>query len=115
MRPHGAKMNAALGRVTELKSCYATLQLGSAKADGRLTLTDHLLHFETLNKQLNLGSYAIKLDSIAHVEKSSAKAAGILPISNSCIKITTRENHNVEFILAEPDEWLGCLKCQPLN
>lgn len=108
-------MNAALDKVTQLKSCYATLQLGAAKADGRLTLTDHLIHFEALNKQLNLGSYAIKLDSIAHVEKSFAKAAGIIPISSCSIKITTQENHNIEFILAEPDEWLGFLKNQVVN
>lgn len=103
-------MNAALEKVTQLKSCYATLQLGVAKADGRLTLTDHLLHFEALNKQLQLGSYAIKLESIVHAEKSYAKAAGIIPINRSSIKIKTQENHNIEFILAEPDEWLSFLK-----
>ncbi|MDP2635968.1 MULTISPECIES: hypothetical protein [unclassified Pseudoalteromonas] len=46
-------MGMLFSDVTQLKSSYATLQLGSAKADGRLTLTEHLLHFESLNKQLN--------------------------------------------------------------
>ncbi|MFU2509184.1 GRAM domain-containing protein [Pseudoalteromonas sp. ASV78] len=97
---------------TQLKRCYATLQLGVGKADGRLTLTDNILHFEALNKQLSLGSYAIKLNNISHVEKCAGKAAGVLPITTSGIKITTKENHHLEFILAEPDEWLNCLQAR---
>ncbi|HEA15324.1 MAG TPA: hypothetical protein ENH88_02510 [Pseudoalteromonas prydzensis] len=97
---------------TQLKRCYATLQLGVGKADGRLTLTDNILHFEALNKQLRLGSYAIKLNNISHVEKCAGKAAGLIPITTSGIKITTKENHHLEFILAEPDEWLNCLQAR---
>lgn len=103
-------MNATLAKVTQLKTSYATIQLGAAKADGRLTLTEHLLHFEALNKQLNLGSYAIKRDTIARVERCTAKAAGIIPISSSGIKITTTDKHCLEFIIAEPDAWLQSLQ-----
>ncbi|WP_064435888.1 GRAM domain-containing protein [Pseudoalteromonas neustonica] len=103
-------MTAAQSKLTQLKRCYATLQLGVAKADGRLTLTDNLLHFEALNKQLNLGSYAIKLNNISRVEKCSGKAGGLIPITTAGIKIITKENHHLEFILAEPDEWLNCLQ-----
>jgi hypothetical protein len=102
-------MGMLLPDVTQLKSCYATLQLGSAKADGRLTLTEHLLHFESLNKQLNLGSYTIKLNTISRVERSTGKAAGIIPITRSGIKITTKQNHNIEFILPDPEQWLNSL------
>lgn len=105
-------MDATESKTTQLKRCYATLQLGVAKADGRLTLTDNLLHFEALNKQLGLGCYEIKLNNISHVEKSAGKAAGLIPITASGIKITTKENHHLEFILAEPDEWLCCLQAR---
>ncbi|NMM39469.1 hypothetical protein HHO47_01060 [Pseudoalteromonas arctica] len=103
-------MDVTQSKVTQLKRCFATLQLGVAKADGRLTLTDNLLHFEALNKQLDLGCYAIKLNNISHVEKCVGKAGGLIPITTAGIKITTKENYHLEFILAEPDEWLNCLQ-----
>ncbi|CAM3994440.1 hypothetical protein [Pseudoalteromonas byunsanensis] len=92
-----------------IKRSNASIQSGVAKADGMLSITDKQLTFEPFNKQIGMGPYAIDRAKIAKVEKCQGVGAGILPITDSAIRVILDDKHTYEFILAEPEQWLTML------
>ncbi|WP_105168332.1 hypothetical protein [Pseudoalteromonas sp. T1lg23B] len=92
-----------------IKLTNASVQNGVAKADGMLSVTDQQLTFEPFNKQIGMGPYAIDRAKIVKVEKCQGLGAGILPITESAIRVILDDKHSYEFILAEPEQWLTML------
>ncbi|WP_258405957.1 hypothetical protein [Shewanella acanthi] len=99
------------GAISLAKSTVATLQLGVAKADGKLTLTEDILSFVPFNHRLGLGPYCLALDEILSVEPCSGKAGGIIPITYNAIRINLSNQQSYEFILADTHKWLETLNC----
>jgi hypothetical protein len=95
--------------VNIVKKVAASVQQGVAKADGQVVLTDDTLDFTPYNEGLGLGPYTVALANITKVEKTSAKGAGILPLSNDAIRISCNDGSHLEFILANADEWVSLL------
>ncbi|WP_105190112.1 hypothetical protein [Pseudoalteromonas sp. T1lg48] len=93
-----------------LKSANATAQLGVARADGELVLTDNELRFSPFNEKFGLGPYAFSRSAIVEVQTTTAKAGGIVPLSSEAIKITLTNGQAYEFILANPQQWLDTLR-----
>ncbi len=89
-----------------VKSSIATLQVGAARADGKLTLTNSEVIFEPYNQKLGLGPYTLKRDEIISVQKCIGKGAGIMPVTSEAIRITYSEKRAFEFIIAEPNQWI---------
>ncbi len=59
-----------------IKSSLATVQMGVAKADGKLSLTTTALSFVPFNAQLGLGPYHFQRDTIISVEPAVGKGGG---------------------------------------
>lgn len=89
-----------------IKSSVATIQVGVARADGKLSLTDSEVIFEPYNQKLAFGPYILKRDEIVSVEKCIGKGAGIMPITSDAIRIMLSDERAFEFIIAEPNQWI---------
>lgn len=92
-----------------IKSATATIQVGVARADGKLSLTETQVTFEPYNQKLAFGPYILKRDEIVSVEKCIGKGAGIMPVTSEAIRITLSDQRAFEFIIAEPNQWLAAL------
>ncbi|EGM69539.1 hypothetical protein [Shewanella sp. HN-41] len=92
-----------------IKSSVATSQNGVARADGKLSVTEHLICFSPYNKTLGLGPYELQRKDIAKVEQCWGKGGGILPVTSDAIKITLVDGSVYQFILASPQEWVNLL------
>ncbi len=90
-----------------IKSSLATVQMGVAKADGKLSLTTTALSFVPFNAQLGLGPYHFQRDTIISVEQAVGKGGGILPLTTDAIRITLSDASTYEFIIAMPAQWLA--------
>ncbi|QSX32306.1 hypothetical protein JYB87_11020 [Shewanella avicenniae] len=93
-----------------IQTARATIQRGAAHADGQLTLTATELCFAPYNQQFGLGPYRIARNTIDRIEASSAKAAGILPISTDAIRIRLQDGQVYELILANTAQWINALR-----
>ncbi|MDF0534186.1 hypothetical protein KDN34_15245 [Shewanella yunxiaonensis] len=89
-----------------IKSTPATVQLGVAKADGRLVLEHQRLTFEPFNRQLGMGPYQIALSSIVSAKKCRGTAAGVFPISCDALELQLQDGSVYQFIVANPQEWI---------
>ncbi|MCA0935969.1 hypothetical protein LCL85_10550 [Vibrio alginolyticus] len=89
-----------------IKSSAATIQVGVARADGKLSLTPSEVVFKPYAQKLALGPYILKRDEITSVEKCIGKGAGIMPITSDAIRITLSDERVFEFIIAEPNQWI---------
>ncbi|WP_319554072.1 hypothetical protein [Vibrio sp.] len=89
-----------------IKSSVATIQVGVARADGKLSLTDAEVIFEPYNQKIALGPYILQRDEIVSVEKCIGKGAGLMPVTNDAIRITLSDERTFEFIIAEPNQWV---------
>ncbi|EIZ1363969.1 hypothetical protein ACJXWG_004576 [Vibrio parahaemolyticus] len=89
-----------------IKSSFATVQIGVAKADGKLSLTDTEVVFVPFNEQLGLGPYHIKRDEIKSVIQDVGKGGGIIPIITDAIRITLSNDSTFVFITANPKQWV---------
>ncbi|MDV6251220.1 hypothetical protein [Vibrio sp. EA2] len=89
-----------------IKSSAATIQVGVARADGKLSLTDTEFIFEPYNQKLALGPYILKRKEIISVEKCIGKGAGLMPVTSEAIRITLSDKRAYEFIIAEPNQWV---------
>ncbi|ANQ17030.1 hypothetical protein [Vibrio natriegens] len=92
-----------------IKSAAATIQVGVARADGKLSLTDTEVIFKPYNQKLAFGPYILKRDEIVSVEKCIGKGAGIMPVTSEAIRITLSDQRAFEFVIAEPNHWLAAL------
>ncbi|WP_462164223.1 PH domain-containing protein [Pseudoalteromonas xiamenensis] len=92
-----------------LFSSPASIQMGAAKADGKLSLTDSQLHFEPSNKMLPLGPYHFERSDITHIEKCTGKGAGFIPITTDAFRVTIHDSKRIEFIVADVDAWISLL------
>jgi len=93
-----------------MKTSLAVVQKGVAKADGKLTLTSTELIFEPFNKSMGLGPYSLDRNTIAMVDKSTGKGAGILPLTKDAITIALKDGKDFTFIVANPNDWLTLLQ-----
>ncbi|MFC3033948.1 hypothetical protein ACFOEE_15625 [Pseudoalteromonas fenneropenaei] len=91
---------------TDLYSSTATIQIGAAKADGKLSLTTTYLQFEPFNKQLPLGPYQFARSNIINAEKCLGKGAGFLPLTTDAFRVTFQDGKTIEFIVADAQSWL---------
>ncbi len=89
-----------------IKSSVATMQVGVARADGKLSLTNLEVIFEPYNRKLAFGPYLLKRDEIVSVERCIGKGAGIMPVTSDAIRITLSDERVFEFIIAEPHQWI---------
>ncbi len=97
--------------ITELNnSSFAILQLGVAKVDGKLSLTDTEISFVPFNSQLGLGPYLFKCADIVSVEKAVGKGGGVIPVSTDAIRFTLSDEITYEFIIANPEQWVDAFK-----
>jgi hypothetical protein len=105
------KMNSlsACPQETLIKSSFASVQIGAVRSDGKLWLTSTALHFDAFNRQFGFGPYEIALSAISQVEKCWGKGAGMMPMTCDGIEITHKDGRVFQFIVANPDEWLGLL------
>ncbi|WP_406667502.1 hypothetical protein [Gallaecimonas sp. GXIMD1310] len=92
-----------------IKSTTATLQVGVAKADGKLALTTDEVLFSPYNQQLGLGPYRFARSAINAVSKCLGKGGGLLPVTTDAIRVTLSNGQVYEFIVAEPEQWLTAL------
>ncbi len=92
----------------------ATVQVGVARADGTLSLTDSEVIFEPFNQQFGLGPYAFKRSDIASVTPCLGKGGGIIPLTTDAIRIRLANAQVYEFIIAEPKRWIERLTEAPL-
>ncbi|MCE0558441.1 hypothetical protein [Motilimonas sp. E26] len=90
-----------------IKSSVATVQVGVAKADGKLLLTDSVVIFEPYNQQFGLGPYQFKRNEITSVTKCLGKGGGILPITTDAIRITLSSGQVYELIISDPEQWIS--------
>lgn len=88
----------------------ASIQMGAARADGRLSLTSTQLKFEPFNKTLPLGPYTFELSDISFVEKCLGKGAGFIPVTTDAIRIVFKNDKKIEFIVSNTEEWLDNLQ-----
>ncbi|MGI2260062.1 hypothetical protein [Shewanella sp. GXUN23E] len=93
-----------------LKSAFATLQIGAARSDGTLYLTNTEVLFEPLSKALSLGRCRFSRQAISEVQQCLGKGAGILPLTRDAIRITLNSGEHYEFVLANPDQWINALQ-----
>ncbi len=89
-----------------IKSSAATIQVGVARADGKLSLTPSKVIFKPYGQKLALGPYILKCDEITSVKKCIGKGAGIMPVTCDAIRITLSDERVFEFIIAEPEQWI---------
>ncbi|ANQ21847.1 hypothetical protein BA893_09250 [Vibrio natriegens] len=89
-----------------IKSAAATIQVGVARADGKLSLTDTEVIFKPYSQKLAFGPYILKRDEIVSVEKCIGKGAGIMPVTSEAIRITLSDQRAYEFVIAEPNQWI---------
>ncbi|MBR9875925.1 hypothetical protein L3V31_15500 [Vibrio sp. J1-1] len=98
-----------------IKSSTATIQVGVARADGKLSLTETKIIFEPYSQKLALGPYILKRDEIVSVEKCIGKGAGIMPVTSDAIRITLSDERAYEFIIAEPNQWIAAFGATSVN
>ncbi|MFO6425065.1 hypothetical protein [Motilimonas sp. KMU-193] len=92
-----------------VKSGFASVQQGVARADGKLVLTGEEVRFTPFNQQFGLGPYVFKPQQISTVTRCLGKGGGIIPITTDAIRITLDNQQVYEFIVAEPDSWITAL------
>lgn len=92
-----------------IKSANAAVQRGVARADGKLSLTAASLEFTPYNNQLGLGPYQVARTEIVRAEKCLGKGGGFLPVTTDAMRITLSSGDCLEFIVANPQEWIGAL------
>ncbi|WKE64794.1 hypothetical protein PVT67_14140 [Gallaecimonas kandeliae] len=92
-----------------MRSSVATVQLGVARADGKLSLTDSDVSFVPFNEQFGLGPYRFKRDEIKSVAKCLGKGGGIMPVTTDAIRVTLSDESCYEFIVAEAEQWIEAL------
>jgi hypothetical protein len=91
-------------------SSTASIQMGAARADGRLSLSATQLKFEPFNKTLPLGPYTFELSDIVLVEKCLGKGAGFIPVTTEAMRIVFNNDKKIEFIVSETQEWINKLQ-----
>ncbi|MBD1584171.1 hypothetical protein [Pseudoalteromonas sp. S16_S37] len=87
-------------------SSSATNQVGAAKCDGTLSITNDHLEFKPINTQINLGTIKIERSEIVSAKSCLATGGGIIPISTDAIKVTLKNKKQYEFILTNKEIWL---------
>ncbi|GGP74791.1 hypothetical protein [Shewanella ulleungensis] len=97
-----------------IKSSFTAVQIGVARSDGKLHLTQSTIIFEPFNKAQGLGPYTLIRDDIDSVTRCMGKGGGIMPVTADAIRITLKSKQVYEFIIAEPNQWIAALS-RPLN
>jgi hypothetical protein len=96
-----------------IRSSVATAQVGVARADGKLSLTDSEVTFVPFNEQFGLGPYRFKRNEITSVVKCFGKGGGIIPVTTDAIRVTLSNEFYYEFyyefIVIEAGEWIEAL------
>ncbi|GAB6262618.1 hypothetical protein [Photobacterium sp. R1] len=92
-----------------IQSSVATVQIGVARADGKLSITDSDVTFVPFNQQFGLGPYRFSRHEIASVVQCFGKGGGIMPVTRDAIRITLSSEQVYEFIIAEPKQWVKAL------
>ncbi|ATC93848.1 hypothetical protein [Pseudoalteromonas tunicata] len=94
---------------TKLNSTFATAQQGVAKADGTLWVSANEIGFTPFNTAFGLGPYKLACNDIADITLATGKAAGLLAITASAMRIILTDGCAFEFIVAEPSWWVEYL------
>ncbi|MCH1918720.1 hypothetical protein L9G15_04665 [Shewanella sp. A3A] len=95
---------------TKACSALATIQVGVARSDGRLTINGKQLTFEPLNKQVGFGPYFLDRDDIRSVRRNIFREHTITRRLQSALEIELNSGETYQFIIADTDKWLSLLQ-----
>lgn len=97
-----------------IKACsdLATIQVGVARSDGRLTINSKQLTFEPLNKQVGFGPYCLAREDIRSVRRNIFREQTITNQLQSALQIELISGETYQFIIADTDKWLDLLQAE---
>ncbi|WP_417761518.1 hypothetical protein [Shewanella sp.] len=96
--------------ITNACSALATIQVGVARSDGRLSINSKQLTFEPLNKQVGFGPYCLEREQIRSVRHNILREQTITNQLQSALEIELNSGETYQFIIADTDKWLSLLQ-----
>lgn len=90
-------------------TALATLQVGVASSDGRLSVTQDYLIFEPLNKLVGFGPYHLARKDICRVRRNMLRKLSINNQVHAALEVLLTSGETYQFIVADTERWLRLL------